>query len=401
MKQIINELFTALLKKADKSPGKPVRMGKTEQPMKAYLNNDPVGIRETFHQEFKRLEAAGILSIKWHNPNILIQYILLLDADLLAEQVGYSRISNRFEKAKAQVRSELTDSPHLKAIESQLFSKWQSTGKFEGFTVDEPQDLIDAVKAADAMLNLLDTDMGESDERHFSTRVFSDSKKLKSLMGKIAKVIRLRDNEIPDELEHHEVFQLFGVVPMKHPIYVAGAITLIADNEKSASADFPPCMGIWPDHITAVKQNSPISIITSIENFATYMRYVGSEKQDHEVVLYTAGIPSPSFRAFYTLLTSTFPEVALRHWGDIDVGGFTILNILEKTAERAVTAFRMTPDHYVGCKDFGRLTSSESKRLTGLAERLSEKNRDVVLEVIEFEMKYEQESFRESNNDDA
>lgn len=394
MKQIVNDLFTALLKKADKSPGKPVRMRKTEKPMRAYLNNDPVGIRETLHQELKRLEAAGILSIKWHNPNILVQYILLLDADVLADQVGYSRLGSRFEQAKHLVQSELIGSPHLKAIESELFSKWQSTGRFEGFTVDEPRELIDAVEAADAMLALLETDTGEIDERHFSARVFSDSKKLKSLMGKIARVVRLRDSEIPDELEHDEVFQLFGVVPMKHPIYVAGAITLVADSEKWVSADFPPCIGIWPDNITAVKLNNAISIITSIENFATYMRYVESEKEDDEVVLYTAGIPSPAFRTFYKLLTSTFPEVSLRHWGDIDVGGFTILHILEKTASRPVLGYRMYPADFDAKSSYGKLSAAEISRLEKIVLRMSEDNQILVTKAVTEGRKFEQEGYR-------
>jgi ribosome-associated toxin RatA of RatAB toxin-antitoxin module len=132
MKDIVKDLFTVLLAKADKSPEKQVRMSKTEKTMKAYLDNDPQGIRETFHQEFKRLEAEQIIAIKWHNPNILLQYIQLIDADQLALQVGYSRLGNRFEQAKQMVESKLTDSPHLKAVYDLLFNKWQSTGMFEG-----------------------------------------------------------------------------------------------------------------------------------------------------------------------------------------------------------------------------------------------------------------------------
>lgn len=395
MKDIVHNLFTALLTKADKSPGKQVRLGKTEKPMNAYLTNDPVGIRETFHQEFKRLEAAGILGIKWHNPNILIQYIQLFDADNLAKQIGYRRLGNRFEHAKQLIKSQLTESPHLKAINDQLFSKWQSTGKFEGFSVDEPQDLVDAIRAADEMLALLKTEASEVDERHFSTRVFSDSKKLKSIQGKVARLIRLRDSEIPDELEYEEVFQLFGVVPMKHPIYVAGPITVVADNEKSVSVDFPPCVGLWPYHITSVKAHKPIAVITSIENFATYMRYVEQEKQGNEVVLYTAGIPSPAFRIFYKLLIQAFPKAPLRHWGDIDVGGFTILHILEKTASRPVNGYRMSSECFDSMSSHGKLSAAETSRLEKMALCMSCDNQDLVAAALTEGKKFEQEAFKQ------
>lgn len=393
MKQRVHELLETLLKKADKAPGKNVRLGKAEKAMKAYIDNEPIGISETLHQEFKRLEAAGIVAIKWHNPNVLVQFIELLDADALAEQIGYRRLGNRYEQAKRQVESQLEDSVHFNVIKADLLSKWQSTGKFEGFTVDEPQELIDAVNAADAMLALLETDTGEIDERHFSTRVFADSKKLKSLHSKIARVIRLRDSDIPDELEHHEVFQLFGVVPIKHPIYVTGAITLIADNEKSASADFPPCVGVWPDHVISVKENNPISIITSIENFATYMRYVESEKRAYEVVLYTAGIPSPAFRRFYRLLTSTVPEAALRHWGDIDVGGFTILHILEKTASRPVQGYRMSSLDYNRETHYDTFSKAETSRLRKIAGKMSDFNHALITAGLSDGKKFEQEAF--------
>lgn len=394
MKQVVHELLATLLKKADKSHAKNVRLGKTEKAMKAYIDNEPIGISETLHQEFKRLEAAGIVAIKWHNPNILVQFIELLDADALAEEIGYRRLGNRFEQAKSQVESQLEDSVHFKVIKADLLSKWQSTGKFEGFTVDEPQELIDAVKAADAMLALLDTDTGEIDERHFSTKVFNDSKKLKSLQGKIARVIRLKDNEIPDELEHAEVFQLFGVVPMKHPIYVAGPVTLSADNEKTVSADFPPCIGIWPDHVTAIESDAFVSVVTSIENFATYMRYVEHEKRPDEVVLYTAGIPSPAFRSFYKLLTIAFPEVPLRHWGDIDVGGFTILHILERTASRPVSGYRMSPAIYDTKSSYGKLSAAEISRLEKIAIHISNENQALITAAVTEGMKYEQEGYR-------
>lgn len=393
MKDIVKNLFMALLAKADKSPSKQVRMHKKEKPMNAYLDNNPQGIRETLHQEFKRLEAAQIIAIKWHNPNILLQYIQLIDAEQLALQVGYSRLANRFEQARQLVESELIDSPHLKSICEPLFNKWQDSGMFEGFSVDEPQELIDAIRAADEMLRLSDTQTSEIDERHFSTAVFSDSKKLKRIQGKVARIIRLRDSDIPNELDHADVFQLFGVVPMKHPVYIAGPLVITSKNNTSISADFPPCVGIWPEYIVSVTNDKPISYITSIENLATYMRYVETEKTDDEIVLYTAGIPSPAFRAFYFSLIQQLPEVPLRHWGDIDVGGFTIVHILEKTSSRPVKGYRMSPTDYVLKPNYARLSLKECSWLEKMSANMSDVNQQKIAEVLSQGIKFEQEAF--------
>lgn len=388
---IKDALFT-LLKKADRADRSRARLGYKESVMKPYVNNDPIGVMQAVHHELIRLESAGIVQIKWLTPNVLIQYVDLIDADSLAEKLGVNRLSNKFEKAKEHVLQQIPkDSPHFITIEAELFNKWQQTGNYEGFSVEDPNTLIQSINAADAMLDIT----SEIDERHFSIQVLGDSKKLKGLMAKIAKLHRLRDQDIPEAISKEEVFQLFGVVPLKHPVYLSGPVRLFSNKENlSLTADFPPGIGVWPDYVDSVSCNADIQLVTSIENHATFLRYIEREKTKDELVIFTSGIPSPAFRKLYRLIVAALPDALLRHWGDIDVGGFTILNILEKTAERAVTAFRMTPDYYVGCKDFGRFTSSESKRLSGLAERLSAKNRDAVLEVVEFEMKFEQESYQ-------
>jgi DNA topoisomerase VI subunit A len=260
-------------------------------------------------------------------------------------------------------------------------------------SVDEPQELIDAIRAADEMLILSDTQTSEIDERHFSTAVFSDSKKLKRIKGKVARIIRLRDSDIPNELDHADVFQLFGVVPMKHPVYIAGPVILTAANNTYLSADFPPCVGILPEHIASITNDKPISYITSIENLATYMRYVETEKTDDEIVLYTAGIPSPAFRRFYHSLIQQLPHVPLRHWGDIDVGGFTIVHILEKTSSRPVIGYRMSPTDYALKPNFARLSQKECSRLEKMSANMSDVNQKNITEVLSEGNKFEQEAF--------
>jgi hypothetical protein len=340
-----------------------------------------------------RLADEGLIKIKWHNPNVLIQYIELIDADTLAMQLGYTRRNDKLEKAKKRIEQALyADSHHFVQIREALFDKWKTNGIYEGFTVDEPVQLIDVINAADTLVSLGERTTEEMDERHFSTQVFSNSKKLKALKGKIAKLVKICDNEIPGDLTADEVFQLYGVVPIKHPIYVAGPV-LIKSNDKTISADFPPCIGLWPSYVTSIINNGSVNTITSIENLATYIRYVEKERQDDELVLYTAGIPSPSFRGFYKLIADTFSAAKLRHWGDIDVGGFSILHILEKTVSRDILSYRMSTTDYENISSYGELSSSELNQLTNLSTKSNEVNKQVISMVIATGKKFEQESY--------
>lgn len=47
--------------------------------------------------------------------------------------------------------------------------------------------------------------------------------------------------------------------------------------------------------------------------------------RDDWVVLYTGGMPSPSWKKVFTIFVKALPETStLWHWGDIDAGGFRI-----------------------------------------------------------------------------
>lgn len=395
--EFIKKVLVALLVKADKSPDKSVRIGANEKCMAPYISNDPIGLSAATNEEFQRFCDKGLITIKWRNTGILIQYIELVDADRLAVEISYIRLKNKVSNAYSLVQSSLTNSFLFEKLSPPLFEKWSLTGHYEGFSIDEPDTLIDAIKSADEMISLQSAGHGiEIDERHFSSKVFLDSKRLKSIRGKVAKILKLTQPDIPSELSPEEVLQLFGVVPIKHPIFVSGPIRVEASNGKTVIADFPPCIGIWPDSVKQLHLESPITVITTIENLATFIRYVEQEKEGNELVLYTAGIPSPALLRFYQFLIQMAPSVALRHWGDIDVGGFVILNILERHSQKIVQAYRMSPDSYTGKSNSALMSPSEKEKIMNLALRFSDNNKAVLIEASEFGKKFEQEGFYSS-----
>ena len=69
----------------------------------------------------------------------------------------------------------------------------------------------------------------------------------------------------------------------------------------------------------------------------------------HKVLLiYTAGMPSPAWRAMYgRLLESLPPTTPINHWGDVDEGGFRIASTIATVARAAGFSLRpygMSPD---------------------------------------------------------
>jgi hypothetical protein len=83
------------------------------------------------------------------------------------------------------------------------------------------------------------------------------------------------------------------------------------------------------------------------------------------VLLYTGGMPSPSWKRVYRLLLTSLPVKArVFHWGDIDAGGFRIADHLAACAGevgRRVELHAMSPD-------VARLDAVSSRRALADAE---------------------------------
>ena len=99
--------------------------------------------------------------------------------------------------------------------------------------------------------------------------------------------------------------------------------------------------------ILGLKQD-PLYIL-SIENQTTFHSEARRLFQENVLLLYTNGMPSPKWRAMYLrILASTAPNVRVKHWGDVDEGGFRIAAILAddaKTLGRTLEPEKMNPFH--------------------------------------------------------
>ena len=67
-----------------------------------------------------------------------------------------------------------------------------------------------------------------------------------------------------------------------------------------------------------------------------------------KLLIYTAGMPSPAWRAMYRqILSGIAPGTPIYHWGDVDEGGFRIAATLAKVSTatgHAIRPYSMSPD---------------------------------------------------------
>ncbi|HDY85467.1 hypothetical protein LCGC14_1113310 [marine sediment metagenome] len=385
---LVMSILTSLITKSDKHHERNAKISSKEVLMAPYRNQKPIGMVDEVNRLLASYESRGLITITWHVRNVSIKFIRLNDGDQLATDLNIKRYSQRYSESLNLLDNTFSQGVYPD-IRQDIISKWQQYATYEGFHADDVDKVILAIKGADAVLEREDKTQ-DIDYRHLSVNAFSDSKELDKNIGSIARILKVINTEIEPSLEAKDVLQLYGVVPIAHPVYISGQLTFISGSS-TLNASFPPAVGIWPMAVDKIMSNDKVNRVTSIENLATFMRYVCNEKAEDEVVLYTGGIPSPACRTVYKMIVYALPNSKFYHWGDIDLGGFIILSMMEKIAGRSVLAFRMSTDNYKDNDQQDTFSTREINRLNALT--LSKDNHELLKNIIAVGHKFEQEAY--------
>src|SRR6185369_3477956 len=88
--------------------------------------------------------------------------------------------------------------------------------------------------------------------------------------------------------------------------------------------------------ITGFTVSAVTSALLTVENLTTFHEMALRQHESPQtLVLYTGGMPSPSWKRVYKILLSALPVAAkVLHWGDMDAGGFRIADHLAACAEQ-------------------------------------------------------------------
>jgi hypothetical protein len=132
-----------------------------------------------------------------------------------------------------------------------------------------------------------------------------------------------------------EVFAYLGLV--KHPpaVYLSGRAEL-----KSADASklqMPSSfIALAPKSFARVTQAHNVRTVLTVENLTVFHQLAAGRAgcPEAHLILFTAGMPAPSFTSFYERLLQELGDRDLYHWGDIDPGGFRMAACLARAAAR-------------------------------------------------------------------
>jgi hypothetical protein len=343
--------------------------GKTDFSFYDISNHDR---RVDVNTVIERFADKGLVSFKWHEAGHIIEKVWL-NCDQMDNAY---KLAVRFPKAKSvesisgqvQLFQNEVKSDWAKRYFNDVLLKAESKRDFGSSIPADNSERLDLWN----LISFIDRH-GELEwtERVLSTHLFSDSKrfemalrsKLLSILRKYYDTDKVYDND--EELLHQ-----IGIA--KYPEYFEFCGALTFANEHGCT-DFKPlshggslCIA---DLCTGnIMVATSVKKIISIENRANYIEYIAKTKNNDELILYHAGQYSLSKKKFFTTINASMPKKCdWYHWGDIDLGGFSMLARLRREINPNIIPYRMSGEELI-CYDkyCGRISESYADKLRNL-----------------------------------
>lgn len=291
-------------------------------------------------EAFLAASDAGAVTLQRDKLNPeggLIERIDLVNVQVLAQFLGRSTYADQLAQTIAQLGPLESEFPVI----LEVIERWRSMAKVRKLGPQDWGAWIDAAKIIRACASRSQEAIA-APVREFSARLFLDSKRIEALTPQLD--ILLSGSIEGNPRGAAQVWQELGLFREEHPVLLAGHVRIARD--RSTGSIDAPYMGLPAATIQGV-EGTVLEVIT-IENKTTFHSEAKRRQNDKVLLIYTAGMPSPAWRAMFgRLLESLPPTTPINHWGDVDEGGFRIASTIAavtKVAGFALQPYRMSPE---------------------------------------------------------
>lgn len=357
------EILTALLNVYERSKvskgqnkvHKDIKLDITHSVFDKHRNND----NGELDVAIQRIERAGFAKPSYTRNGQLQCFVLNLNNESLEKLYKHLKRDNPktlIERYKELFQSKLNSCQivrdfsirMLRLLDEKKLSTVQQYGPTEN-------DLSDICKAIEAMSSLEE----DVKERIFCAKLFSNSKRFNDLRGKISKIIREFSDEPFDEEE--DVIASMGVIKNTAYAFIKGNLTIKLNNQVINLGDYGQPLALSDTAIKSIDvlQVSATSLYT-IENLTSFDVF---NKKD-TVIIYLGGFHNAVKRELIKKIYNVVPQIECFHYGDIDAGGFYILNHLRNKTGIKFQPFMMSIIELEKFKNNCKtLTSNDKTRL--------------------------------------
>lgn len=314
---LVDDVLADLLKRGERA-----LLRESDRAIQTAFNADSAYWRQSYeerqhcHVHFTAAESAGAVRLQWAKQggeDRPLEKVRLLDVNKLASFLGTVTVSESVQTAQTILKPWLDGYPRV----ADLLEAWTHLKSPRGHGTDSARDFADALKVLEALKQV-----GGDDQivRVLSRQLFQDTKRIEALSRHID-LLTAGCLSSPAR-QQEEVFGALGLLKEPQPFLAAGTGTLKLHPSQSSPIAWP-FIGVSNRHIIGYR-GTPAWVL-SIENLTTF--HLASQHADAAsgLILFTGGMPSPSWCRAYAHILDALPEsIPVYHWGDIDQGGFRI-----------------------------------------------------------------------------
>ena len=310
-------------------------------------------IAEFVHQSFRdpskemrfkgsilHAQRAGAVRLEMDKGDAshLMKRVVLIDAQCLYKVTGRKPKSCKLEDARDVLCQFLKTLPpkhrgYASQAAERLLEQWGQNRSPHRLSEDNIQASQEYLLAYGAALSKKLTD--GRDLRTYSRAECGDSKLIERQLSRIISELRTTKTYTVD-VEDDMILNDLGLEKFSHLVQFAADIPVSrAHFEKRRH------MGVHPDLIDEI-EIPPLRALVTIENFASFNRYVTEALEPEMAVLYTGGWPGSGEKRMIQKLSQHTTE-GVFHWGDIDMAGAAIADAVWKVSAAPLKLHQMKP----------------------------------------------------------
>ncbi len=201
----------------------PAKISTKEKFMAPYANDKPMGTFLAINELLTSYEAEGLIKLRYFKSSSHIHMIFLENAELVANTIGFTFLSDRLTKSNSILDKALAGNSVYDEIKPEIQSSWRESKLYFGCKVSDTAKLIDIINGVRAILELEAEDQ-EIDYRHFSVKIFKNPKRLDEIKTGIAKLLNRMKEDAYSDMTSAEILMVFGIFPIKHPVFLSDPV---------------------------------------------------------------------------------------------------------------------------------------------------------------------------------
>ena len=220
-------------------------------------------------------------------------------------------------------------------------------------------------------------------ERDFSVKVFKDSKAFEKIRPKVVNLLF----EYGDFPEKDQVLETLNIVKNPTHVHFKGAGYMVLSGQTIDFSSFKSDIALSSSLLEDVESIKITGkTVMTIENLTSFH----TAKREGVFIIYLGGFHNKVRRAFIKKIQEGNPEVSFYHFGDIDAGGFYILQHLKNKTGIDFKPYKMNIETLEKYSEFWKpLSENDCRRLKNL---LDSEFGETIKFMIENNCKLEQEA---------